>query len=179
MKIFLGYKDKWIFRIKGDSGEELGFTIQLLKQYSMVSSVKEQTILNVHRLVQVTRLKLKDQDDEEETLREALRLVNEIPGEESLDHAVSAWNYASKYDKLVKVFSNLPSLIIWKLNDSVRYEEAYLFGIKVLELLVRVLSSDHPSTLTTMHCIDSVLDSQGKYEETLKFYQEVLEGSYK
>ena len=80
-KVFLGFEDKWtftIFRIKGDK-KELGSTIELLKQYSMVSSEKEQSILNIHRLVQqVTRLKLKDQGNEEKTLREILGLVNKM-----------------------------------------------------------------------------------------------------
>ena len=167
-KVFLGF-------VEGDS-EDLGSMIQLLKQYSMVSSIKEQAILNIHRLVQqVTSLKLKDQSNEEETLRETLELVNKKMDKESLDHAASAWNYASKYDELVKEFSELPSHIILELNNSVRYEEAYLFGVKELELLVCVLGPDHPSTLATIHNIASVLAKQGQYEEALKLYQEVLD----
>ena len=160
--------------IEGDS-EELGFMIQLLKQYSIVSSEEEQAILNVHRLVQqVTRLKLKDQGNEEEILRKVLGLVNKVIGKENLDHAVSAWNYASKYDEIMKEFSMLPSHIIRELDNSVRYEEAYLFGVKASKLLVRVLGPDHLYTLLTMNNIAGVFDNQGKYEEALKLYQEVL-----
>ena len=168
-KLFLGF-------VECNNKEELGATIDLLKQYSMVSSKEGQAILNVHRLVQqVTRLKLKDQGNEEETLRKVLRLINRVIGKESLDHAVSVWDYASKYDELVKEFSELSGDIIRELKDSVRYEEGYLFGMKELELLVRVLGSIHPDTVMTMHNIALVLNGQGKYEEALKFYQEVLD----
>ena len=87
--------DLFLSFVEDDSEEELGSTIQLLKQYSMVS-LEEQSILNVHRLVQqVTRLKIKDQGNEKETLRKALGLVNKMMRRESVDHAVSVWNYAN------------------------------------------------------------------------------------
>ena len=95
-KVFLEFAE-------GDCEEELKSTIQLLKKYSMVSSEEEHTILNIHRLVQqVTRIKLKDQGNEEKTLGEIL--VNKNMEEVNLDHAVSVWNYASKYDNLIRRF---------------------------------------------------------------------------
>ena len=75
----------------------------------------------------------------------------------------------------MKEFSALPYNIIWELQDNVRYLEDYLFGVKELELLLRVLGPDHPDTLNTMHGIAIALYNQGKYEEALKFYQEVLD----
>ncbi|WP_353271775.1 tetratricopeptide repeat protein [Wolbachia endosymbiont (group A) of Nomada goodeniana] len=45
--------------------EKLGDAIQLLKQYSMISSGEEQSSVNIHRLVQqVTRIELEKQDKE-------------------------------------------------------------------------------------------------------------------
>ena len=75
----------------------------------------------------------------------------------------------------MKEFRELPADIVWELKESVRYEEARLFGVKELELLMRDLGSNHPDTLNTMHNIAVALGSQGKYEEALKFYQEVLD----
>jgi tetratricopeptide (TPR) repeat protein len=159
---------------------ELGSALQLLKQYSMICL--EQGEANIHRLVQqVTRIELQGQNKEREVLREALSLLKKTmegernPGSEYTSHAVSAWNYASKYDELVKEFSELPNDVIYKLFYSVRYEEAYLFGERVSKLLKEVLGQNHPSTLRATHNIAGVLNEQGKYNEALAIYHEVLD----
>src|SRR5699024_898531 len=146
--------------------ERLWKAVELLNQYSMIS-LKE-GVSNIHRLVQqIARLEMRGQGREKETLRKALELMEKME-KESLDHAVSAWNHASEYDEIVKEFDKLPGSIIRKLKDAVRYAEAYLFGVKASESLKIVLGPDHPSTLTTRHCMALVLSNQGKYEEALQ-----------
>ncbi|MCL2322973.1 MAG: tetratricopeptide repeat protein, partial [Oscillospiraceae bacterium] len=154
--------------------EKLGDAIELLKQYSMISSGKEQSSVNIHRLVQqVTRLELKEQGREEKKLEEVLKLVKANLQEENLDHAVSVWNHISKYEELVRKFSEFPSKITEELNNSERHNQAYSFGTKALELLKSILGPDHASTLAIMHYIALVLNVQGKYSEALQIHREV------
>jgi hypothetical protein len=130
-----------IFSILIDVEEVRHNAVDLLDQYSMANL--ECGKLNIHKLVQqVTRIKLKEKNKEIGVLRQALTLLKtrmqerESPtGSIYTSHAISAWGYTSEYSELVKEFSKLPSLIIDKLDDSVRYEVACLFGAKALQLL--------------------------------------------
>lgn len=157
--------------------EKLGSAIELLKQYSMVNL--EHGKLNIHRLVQqATRIKLEEQNREEEILTKVLKLFNKgNVSSKNVDHAISVWNYSSKYSELVKEFSHLSSYISVELIDSARYEEAYLFGLKVSELL-SALPSDNLSVLVgllaTENNIAGALLKQGKYDIALKAFQEVF-----
>jgi len=161
--------------LASDDERKLRSAVRLLVKYSMINGEQNQSVLSIHRLVQeVTRLGLKGQGKEEESLKKALKLVEANFKKENLDHAVSVWNHASKYEKLVKEFSKLPSRIVSQLDDAVRYEEAYLFGKKASTILDGILWTDHPDTLSTMSSIADVLYKQGKYDEALKEYKEVL-----
>jgi tetratricopeptide (TPR) repeat protein len=161
--------------------DKLASILQLPAQYSMINL--EQGVINIHRLVQhVLRLRLREQQNEKETLRKALEFIIK-PIEEGtadslkcLPHAISVWNYASKHDDgiLTKILIEVSSKIIYKLNNEIGYQDAYAFVIQTLELQERVLGPGHPSTLTTRHWMAFVLDKQGKYDEALVIYEEVL-----
>ncbi|XP_044726875.1 uncharacterized protein LOC123290678 [Chrysoperla carnea] len=156
--------------------EKLGTAIELLKQYSMVNL--EHGKLNMHRLVQqTTRIKLKEQNREEEILKKVLKLFNKDNfGSKIVDHAITVWNYSSKYNELVKEFAHLSCYISLELIDSVRFEEAYLFGSKVSELL-SALPLDDPNVLVVRLATDNniagALLRQGKYDKALKTFQEL------
>ncbi|WP_410542965.1 FxSxx-COOH system tetratricopeptide repeat protein [Wolbachia endosymbiont of Tetranychus urticae] len=151
--------------------EDLGSAIKLLKQYSMVSSSHERTALNVHRLVQqVTRINLKEQ--ELEVLNKTLRLLTDDVIQSNVNHALYVWNYASKYDKLVRGFSKLPYKVVIALSADARYEEGCFFGGQAFKLLSRKLGSDHLDTLTTLYHKATVLLQHSKYNEALLDYNE-------
>ncbi|WP_065106796.1 MULTISPECIES: ankyrin repeat domain-containing protein [unclassified Wolbachia] len=83
--------------------KQLKLAIRLLVRYSMVGGEQNQSVLNVHRLVQkVTELKLQEKGREEEVLRKVLELVKS--GNIAISHIVSIWEYASKYGKLIDDF---------------------------------------------------------------------------
>jgi tetratricopeptide (TPR) repeat protein len=166
--------------VKGET-EKLGSILQLPAQYSMFNL--EQGVINIHRLVQhVLRLRLREQQNEKETLRKALEFII-IPIDEGtndsskcLPHAISVWNYASKHDDrvLTKRLIEVSNIITDKLINEIRYQDAYAFAIQTLELQERVLGAEHPDILTTRHWMAFVLDKQGKYDEALGIYGEVL-----
>ncbi|KAG8236294.1 hypothetical protein J437_LFUL016074 [Ladona fulva] len=167
---------KRFLKVADDNEEHLRSAIRLLINYSIVNGEKKFSVLSIHRLVQeVVRLELKGQGREEKNLKEVLRLIEANLERENLDHALFAWNHASKYRELVEEFSELPGYIINQLDDSVRYEDAYLFGVKALKLLSSVLGAEHPSTLSICNSVAEVLHKQAKFKEALQTYKDVLE----
>lgn len=72
----------------------------------MVDGEQNQSVLNIHRLVQkVTRLKLREKGKREKVLRKALGLINSgNVAQNSASHATSIWRYISKHDKLIDDF---------------------------------------------------------------------------
>ncbi|WP_264329775.1 MULTISPECIES: ankyrin repeat domain-containing protein [unclassified Wolbachia] len=86
--------------------KQLKLAIRLLVRYSMVGGEQNQSVLNVHRLVQeVTELNLQKEGREEEVLRKALELINSGNiVKDSTIHVASIWGYASKYGKLIDDF---------------------------------------------------------------------------
>ncbi|XP_014467385.1 PREDICTED: uncharacterized protein LOC106740649 isoform X2 [Dinoponera quadriceps] len=157
---------------------KLSSAIELLQQYSMINYNLEHKMLNLHRLVQqVTRIQLEEQNREEEILIKALMLFDKNNvNSGNVDHAISVWNYSSRYNTLVNMFSPISSYINVELINSARYEEAYSFGLKVLELLSSPLL-DSPFTcdglLSTKNNIAGALLKLGKYDEALQMLQEI------
>lgn len=86
--------------------KQLKLAIRLLVRYSMVGGEQNQSVLNVHRLVQeVTRLKLQEKGRREKVLRKALELVNSGNlVQDSMSHVTSVWGYASKHSGLIDDF---------------------------------------------------------------------------
>jgi hypothetical protein len=161
--------------LAGSSEEQLQSAVHLLVKYSVVNGEEKRSVLSIHRLVQeVTRLELKGQDKEEGNLKVVLKLMTEGLKKGNLDHAVSAWSYGSKYSELVKEFSELPGRIIRELEDSVRYEEAYLFGKGALQLLCSVLGSNHPDSLTVRYHMAGVLINKVNFKRHWRHFKTVL-----
>ncbi|BET32336.1 ankyrin repeat domain-containing protein [Wolbachia pipientis] len=86
--------------------KQLKLAIRLLVRYSMVGGEQNQSVLNIHSLVQkVTRLKLQENRQEEEVLRKALELINSGGlAQGSMSHIAFVWGYASTYGKLIDNF---------------------------------------------------------------------------
>jgi tetratricopeptide (TPR) repeat protein len=143
----------------------------------------EQGVINIHRLVQhVLRLRLREQQNEKETLRKALEFIitpikeGTADSSKCLPHAISVWNYASKHDDRVLTtrLIEVSSIIMNKLINEIRYHDAYAFAIQTLELQERILGEEHPETLKTRYNVALALYNQGKYNEALGIYKEVL-----
>ncbi|WP_341819679.1 ankyrin repeat domain-containing protein [Wolbachia endosymbiont (group A) of Brachyopa scutellaris] len=91
--------------LAGGSQTKLESAINLLVNYSMVNGERKQS-LSIHRLVQeVTRLKLQEQQKEEEVLKKALELIKSSTiKKENISHVTSILDYASRYNKLINNF---------------------------------------------------------------------------
>ncbi|CAG8196671.1 unnamed protein product, partial [Penicillium olsonii] len=64
----------------------------------------------------------------------------------------------------------------WYLLLRGTYEEAEKMHRRALEAREKVLGREHPSTLTSVNNLGSVLDGQGKYEEAEAMHRRALEG---
>ena len=149
--------------------------VELLNQYSMIKL--EEGKLRIHRLVQeVTRLKLKEQGNEEKTLEKALQLVNKNLKKENLDHAMSAWVHLDKkYEKLVKEYCGMPKKIAEELCKDGRYEENHIFEEKTLPLLQKVLGENHLQVAIMHRYLGNAYGEVGKHEEQKKYLEKALE----
>ncbi|XP_031640494.1 uncharacterized protein LOC116352218 [Contarinia nasturtii] len=166
---------------------KLGAAVQLLKKYSMVDL--ENGELSVHRLVQhVTRINLRDQKREKDTLKKAVKLFHDGSKQIDLfannlrvinvDHALSIWSYIDKYKDLVREFCSLPTLIVSQLHADLRFEEAHSFGSNVLKLFKKILGNNDIAVLSIMNKVASVLYDQGKDVDSLNIYRELEKKSY-
>ncbi|WP_265017002.1 ankyrin repeat domain-containing protein [Wolbachia endosymbiont (group B) of Endotricha flammealis] len=176
--------ESFFLKLEKDEGK-LWKAVDLLYRYSMIKL--DQGEADIHPLVQeVTRINLKDR--EKEVLRKALELFQGDSSQVNLfddnlrlnnvDHAISVWRYANNHKELVREFSSLPVLIVSELNASLRYQEAYLFGSNALKLLEKMLDDNHPSVLSMMSNIASVLYTQGKDDDALEIYRKLNKKTY-
>jgi tetratricopeptide (TPR) repeat protein len=152
--------------VKGDT-EKLGSMLQLPAQYSMFNL--DRGVINIHRLVQqVIRLRLQEQQSENETLRKALEFIitpiekGTAESSKCLPHAISVWNYASKHDDriLAKKLIEASSLITYKLIYETRYQDAHAFAIQTLELLKGKLKISRLIPLNTKYNMSTGLSNE-------------------
>lgn len=166
-----------IFLKKGVDKRRLTSALQLLTQYSLIDVDEEEA--KVHKLVQqVIRTKLETQCKEKEVLTEAISLLKQMMPDKTngkyASHAMSVWDYSSKYQDLVKDFSKLPHNIMQELDTAVRYQEACLFGRTASLLLEKVLGLSHLDTLLLMTNTADALSRCGKYHEAQKAYEDLF-----
>jgi len=108
--------------IVGDK-KKLWDAVALLDRYSMINLRKKS--VSICRLMQkVIRFKLQEREQEEETLRKALELINSNNTvKEDVSHIVSVWEYASKHGKLIDEFY-FNSIYVRKVMFSKRNKES-------------------------------------------------------
>jgi tetratricopeptide (TPR) repeat protein len=160
--------------------DKLASMLQLPAQYSMINL--EQGVINIHRLVQhVLRLRLREQQNEKETLRKALEFIIKPIEEGTADslkcvpHAISVWNYASKHDDriLTKKLIEVSSRITSKLIDETRYQDTYTFAIQTLELLKGKLKIDHFFPINTKYNVSAVIIFDSIHEIFKEVYKQI------
>ncbi|WP_353280506.1 ankyrin repeat domain-containing protein [Wolbachia endosymbiont (group B) of Silvanus unidentatus] len=156
--------------------KQLKLAIRLLVRYSMVGGEQNQSVLNVHRLVQeVTRLKLQEKGREEEVLRKALELINsQLKREEealrggldltntgsitqySVIHISSTWKYASKYSRLIDnfyfnhiwVYQRYPNFeLIFPIKDTNLHLLVESNDYEIIETILTHIEDKHPDKL--------------------------------
>ncbi|XP_011686121.1 PREDICTED: uncharacterized protein LOC105448935 isoform X2 [Wasmannia auropunctata] len=165
--------------LAGGDERKLRSAVRLLVKYSMVNGEKKQSVLSIHRLVQeVTRLELKGQEKEEESLKEALKLVETNFKKDNIDHAMSAWSHASKYEKLVKEFSSLPRMVIEELYHGMRYSKTLPFEKEALKSLEK-LGNTHYEVLIMKRYQANAYGDLGDYEKKRKLLEEEVLPTFK
>jgi tetratricopeptide (TPR) repeat protein len=167
----------------GPSRKEETEAIGTLDAYSFVSKPSLDNTLEVHRLVQLaTRNWLRSENRWHVWLKEALmRLAEIVPlgGHERqevwtpyLPHAIYLVGLAELKDqKYTMSLLDRIGRCEWVLG---RYEAAMLAHMQLLEQRIRVLGTEHPSTLVSMNEVGVALDGQGKYAEAEQMHRKTL-----
>ena len=167
-----------------DDPDEVGGAIILLIKYSMINQGTVPTLISVHRLVQeVTRLNLKDGNNEEGALRKALNLVEKehyrrprmaVDSKKHLEHELSVWEYSLKYDDMINCFSSSMANFINKLNVTYRHREAEEFGKKAIKRLKMVRGEKDDHTIAAIDNLVTALDYHQNYGEADEVLKEVI-----
>ncbi len=159
----------------------------LFNNYSMVTLSKEDNTLSIHRLVQEVIKNRIEEDNQKHYAQTALTLVNELFRFEY--HEVDSWGWCSfilphanavinntndlKIDSEQKAYLLHKAGRLYERQGS--YDEALEFYKKSLEIKLKTLGEEHPSTATTYDNIGQVHSNKGSYDEALKFYKKSLE----
>lgn len=146
-----------------NSESQLGNTIELLQQYAMVSEGKEQTSIDVHRLVQaVTKIRLGNQKKEEKILEKSLSLfekaicsgdceTNYSHIEPVVDHVVSVWSQASKYSSLINKFysKSVYTFNFEQINNTPLHLLAAVGDVEAIKRIIGVLKQNSKQAILT------------------------------
>ncbi|XP_014271440.1 uncharacterized protein [Halyomorpha halys] len=174
--------------------DALSCALDILKQYSMIMihhkiiSLEQQIVMvNVHGLVQeVIRLKLVEEKKNKLVLEEALMIFTkrENVNENTLNHAISVWDYSSKdgllsedkrrYGSLVSTYISI------ELLKSNRYTQLYSFGKEAIALYSSFPKDDKgvQGCLMILKQNEGIaLRVLGKYKNAMKNFEEVLSSS--
>ncbi|KAF6204569.1 hypothetical protein GE061_018729 [Apolygus lucorum] len=124
-----------------DDAEALGSAIELLKQYSIVTNLKNRKF-DVHRLLQkIVRLQLRDKKEEKNVLTSALQLFsNEAVNLTNVEHAIMVWQHSSAYSDVISEFCHVALSISRVLLKACRWEEAHSFSLKVTKLFSKMVN---------------------------------------
>lgn len=165
---------------KEDYQERVMSAVSLLVNYSMVDSYERQSVLNIHRLVQIViKLKLQQTGEDKDILRHALMLISNI--EESVrlhachSHAISVFLSALKFNDLVRDFKTLPPKVLSSLIESKKYNLARTFGDKALQRLIDILGKDDEDMLDARLFIGVACICQGKQADALEIIKSSFE----
>lgn len=149
--------------------EELEAATKLLKQHSIIDLGQDKTTLIVSKFVQkIIQTNPKKQMKNKEILKIAAGLFDRNMNSSNVEHAMSVWCCASRYQELIKVSSELPTIIVDKLRDRTKYKEANVFGREALDLLRKTVGKSHPATLNLQHRFGIALGAEGNYTEALE-----------
>ncbi|KAJ6635390.1 Nephrocystin-3 [Pseudolycoriella hygida] len=173
-------RNVFLIYFASDDEEHVLSATTLLVNYSMVDCHVDQSLLNIHRLVQqVIKINLKASHQEGNILKDALILMSKLAQSEKLNenhsHAISIFISALEYNELVEEFASLPQNIFSCLMEWGKFNRAKEFGDKILHPFSNIFGQNHPKTLETMLTTAHSFRQLGLHTKALEMYQEVLE----
>jgi hypothetical protein len=151
--------------------------IRVLDKYALVNRRPAESAFDVHRLVhQALRKRLQVQGRLVQwTQRTIIQLLQVFPDNDHgnrskwtrlLPHAQYALLHSLADDNNEERM-RLASKCATTLFSDGRYEEAEELQVQVMQTMKRVLTDEHPDTLTSMHNLAFTLQSQARHEEAL------------
>jgi tetratricopeptide (TPR) repeat protein len=160
--------------------------IGMLKAYGFIAFRVEQLSYDIHRLVQIMVRSWLKQKRELEWWRgktlQRLAKVFPFPKHENRDMwtlYLPHTNYVLGFQKYSEKFVDFHWRLIFCVGVCFqitgKYDRAEISYRQTLELTVKVLGIDHPSTLSTMNNLASVLNKQGKHDEAEKIHRQTIE----
>ncbi|CAL8128345.1 unnamed protein product [Orchesella dallaii] len=149
--------------------------LHLLVKYSMVNSQPAEQTISIHRLVQeVTRIELKRTKNEEETLRNALKLLSENIELDTISHVYSAYTYSSTFPSVVVEYKEIPWRILDKFQLTKKYYDVSNNGSKLQELLLRHVSPEDADAIRLERRMAWGEYEVGNFDNSLKLLKKVL-----
>ena len=161
--------------------------IRILDKYALITRRPAESALDVHRLVhQALRKRLQVQRRLIQWTRRAItQLLWVFPDDDHsnrskwrrlLPHAQYALSHSPTDDDDEERLELASKCAIALYSDG-RYEEAEELQMQVLQTRKRVLSDEHPSTLTSMNNLALTYSNQGRWKEAEELQAQVMETS--
>ncbi|KAJ6644495.1 Nephrocystin-3, partial [Pseudolycoriella hygida] len=180
---FLGMpcEDESLQMDQTERGQRFAEAIQLLVNYSIVDSKHDN--LAIHRLVQeVLKLRLKKTNEEEETLRTALKMLSNETGLDyaARNHKVSIFDFASIFPDLIEELSSPSDSKTMSLIASCYiYKKKHADSLVLLQKLLKVqrytLGDNDSDTLLTMDRIADAYTGLKKLSQAHRLRVEIYE----
>jgi tetratricopeptide (TPR) repeat protein len=159
--------------------------IEILDKYALITRRPAESALDIHRLVhQALRKRLQVQGRFQEwTQRTIAQLLRVFPDDDHsnrskwrrlLPHALYALSHTPANDndkERLRLASNCATAL---LRDG-RYEEAGELFVQVMQTSKRVLTDEHPDTLTSIGNLAATYRNQGRWQEAEELELRVLE----
>ncbi|KAI4086757.1 MAG: hypothetical protein LQ339_009003 [Xanthoria mediterranea] len=164
--------------------------IKVLRNYSLVALGIENDMFEIHRLVQFATRKWLEQRQEMERWKETyIAIIADAfpPGRYEnwkryrmlFPHAVLVLEYQPIKKSFLRGWTAVLSNAAWYAAEQGRYDEAEQMNRRALDGYEKVLGKEHPSTLTSVSNLASVLRFQGKYDEAEQINRRALDSSEK
>ncbi|RII22471.1 hypothetical protein CUC08_Gglean000061 [Alternaria sp. MG1] len=180
-------KDISLDLLEASSTQAREDAIRILDKYALVTRRPAESALDVHRLVhQALRKRLQVQGRLVQWTQHAIiQLLRVFPdGDHSnrskwrrlLPHAQYALSHSPAVDDDEERLQLASRCAIALYSDG-RYEEAEELQMQVMETMKRVLSDEHPDTLTSMANLAATYWNQGRWTEAEELQMQVMETS--
>ncbi|KAJ6092670.1 hypothetical protein N7486_007959 [Penicillium sp. IBT 16267x] len=171
-----------------EENESFEDDITMLNDYSLISFGEPNTVLTMHRLIQLTEMASKSRkqrlaifgEEDEKTLKSTIlfgrahRLEGQLEKAEELQIQMiemRKMKLGGDHRDTLKSISNLALTYA----DQGRWEEAEKLQVQVMETRKTKLGADHRDTLTSISNLAATYTDQGRWEEAEKLQVQVME----
>ncbi|KAH0533881.1 hypothetical protein FGG08_007500 [Glutinoglossum americanum] len=174
------------YREDNDAGSDFEDDLNILTSFSLVAMDVEGHQFEMHRLVQFSTRKWLELQGELEGWREKYvtlmddsypvgRHENWKACQALFPHAQAAVACRPAHDGALEAWASVLFKAAWYASEMGSYHIAKEMDRSALEAREAILGGEHPSTLTSVSNLGSVLESQGKYKEAEAMHQRALE----